>query len=88
MTLKEWLKKPVYIAVVWWTDSTLLGEDVTDPEDARIGLTMSVSCGVVVKVTKDYVALAHDFWEEGHFRTIQVISKKNIDKVKYMKVIA
>jgi hypothetical protein len=86
MTAKQWLRQPVYIAVVWWTDSCFLDDSVTERDDPSIGLVQGVSAGIVVEVTKEHIALAHDTWEAGDYRGIQVISRACVKKVRYMKL--
>ncbi len=77
---------PALAAIVWWRDATFFGDEITERDDERIELVRGISAGMVVKVTREFIVLAHDQWEEGDFRSMQAIPRSQIVKVQWIRL--
>lgn len=85
-------KKGFTIAVIGWIDASQdAGGDIYLKSDA-VSLLFVVSSGVIVKETKEYIAIARDYFPHAtdkacdQVRAREVILKKNIEWVRRLTV--
>jgi len=81
-------KKGIVVAVIGWIDASQdSGGEIYLKSDG-VSLLFAVSAGLVVKETKEYIAIARDYFPHvtdktcDQVRAREVILKKNIEWVK------
>ena len=84
---RDWLKEEQLICCCWWTDSAMHGSEAYSADDPNLGTIEGFSAGPLVRETDDYITLAMDHWNSGDYRHLQSISKRCVNKVKYINVV-
>lgn len=79
------MKKKENIEVVCfeWEDACLLGVEQMGKDDPGIKLAYGISCGILVKETKEFICLALDKFDTGTtpYRTLQTYPKTGMKKI-------
>ena len=72
------------VVIIHWDDSMMLGTGQHAADDPEIRLAHGFSAGVLVKETKEYIALCLDEFDTGetNYRTVQTYPKSGIKSIK------
>lgn len=77
-------KEKRQVVVIQWEDACMLGKDQIGEDDKAIKLATGFSAGVLVKETKELIALCLDVFDTGKekYRTVQTYPKSGIKTIK------
>lgn len=77
-------KEKRQVIIIQWEDSCIMGSGQFAEDDESIKLAYGFSAGVLVKETKDFIAICLDCFDTGDekFRSVHTYPKSGIKSIK------
>jgi hypothetical protein len=66
------------IAIIKWKDSTLHGTDQIYGDSDELKPMDGISCGLLVRKTRDSITIATDYWGNDQWRNCETIYRKQV----------